>query len=81
MCFYLWICAVYQVAFHGFIMPLSKILWDCLAVRTHAKNQSNLYKPLGSVRVINSAWLQHTAVTEKMDRAGKADCILVLGTP
>lgn len=54
MCFYLWTCAVTQVAFHGFVMPLSKILWYCFAVRTHAKKQSNLYRPLGSVRVINT---------------------------
>lgn len=40
---------------------------------THAKKQSNLYRPLGSVRVINRAWVQHTAATEKMDLVGEAD--------
>lgn len=46
-----------------------------------AKKQSNLYRPLGNVRVINSAWVQQTAAAaEKMDLGGEADCIQVLGT-
>lgn len=61
--------------------PLKNSLGPFGCKDRHAKKQSNLYRPLGSVRVINSAWVQHTAVTEKMDLAGKADCIVILWTP